>query len=428
MHMAQTFPPSREAALARLADFVPRAGHLYAQMRNEDRGPSDRSNISMLSPYLRHRMLGEDEVLAAVLKQHSPAQAEKFIQEVFWRTYWKGWLQLRPIMWARYLAELEQAKAQLEGNAGLRHAHAQAVEGRTGIDCFDAWISELAETGYLHNHARMWFASIWIFTLRLPWQLGADLFYRQLLDADPASNTLSWRWVGGLQTISKTYLARPDNISRFTNGRFSPKGLATEAVPLVDPQPMSGPGRLAHCTTKAPAGPCLLLVTEENLNPDASVFAEAKIKGVAMASVSRVAGPSTPAVARFFEGAMADAETRLETRFGLAANRLSGGDAQALIDAAKACGASQIVTMEPAIGPVATALEAARPVLAQSGMTLSYVRHPLDDIAWPHAARGFFNFREQIGEIVAKLGLITGGQLGFDLPATRGAHRPGRRS
>ncbi len=428
MLSTQSFPPTRQAALARLADFVPRAGNLYAQTRNEDRGPADRGNISLLSPYLRHRMLGEDEVLAAVLKQHSPAQAEKFIQEVFWRTYWKGWLQLRPSIWTRYLAELEEARQALAGNSGLRKGYAVAVEGRTGIDCFDTWIHELAETGYLHNHARMWFASIWIFTLRLPWQLGADLFYRQLLDADPASNTLSWRWVAGLQTIGKTYLARADNISRFTGGRFSPRGLATEAVPLVDPQPMPGPGRLTHCATQAPAGASLLLVTEENLNPDPSCFTEATLKGVALASVLRNSEPSTPEADSFREGALADAKITLQSRFAMAPQRLALLEAQVLVDAAKACGASQIVTMEPAVGPVASALDAAKPVLAKAGIALTHVRHPLDDIAWPHAARGFFNFREQIAEIVVQLGLVNGGQLGFDLPSTRGAQRPGRRS
>jgi deoxyribodipyrimidine photo-lyase len=66
-------------------------------------------------------------------------------------------------------------------------------------------VQELVETGYLHNHARMWFASIWIFTLRLPWELGADFFLRHLLDGDAASNTLSWRWVAGLHTKGKHY-------------------------------------------------------------------------------------------------------------------------------------------------------------------------------------------------------------------------------
>ena len=53
-------------------------------------------------------------------------------------------------------------------SSGLARAVAAAEEGRTGIDGFDDWARELIKTGYLHNHARMWFASIWIFTLRLP--------------------------------------------------------------------------------------------------------------------------------------------------------------------------------------------------------------------------------------------------------------------
>ena len=79
----------------------------------------------------------------------------------------------------------------------------------------------------------MWFASIWIFTLRLPWALGADFFLRHLIDADAASNTLSWRWGAGLQTVGKTYLARTENIARYTNGRFAPRGLAHDGTQLI---------------------------------------------------------------------------------------------------------------------------------------------------------------------------------------------------
>ena len=68
-------------------------------------------------------------------------------------------------------------------------------------------VKELKETNYLHNHARMWFASIWIFTLDLPWQLGAEFFMKHLYDGDAASNTLGWRWVAGIQTQGKNYLA-----------------------------------------------------------------------------------------------------------------------------------------------------------------------------------------------------------------------------
>jgi deoxyribodipyrimidine photo-lyase len=174
----------------------------------------------MLSPYLRRRMITEREVVEEVLKHHAPEAADKFIQEVFWRTYWKGWLEMRPAIWEHYLSEREAALANLP------EGYQAAIEGRTGIDGFDDWARDLVETGWLHNHARMWFASIWIFTLKLPWVLGADFFYRHLIDADPASNTLSWRWVAGLHTKGKTYLARPENIEKFTKGRFRPTNLA----------------------------------------------------------------------------------------------------------------------------------------------------------------------------------------------------------
>ena len=174
----ELFPPQRSAALARLEAFVLHAGRRYASERNRDSGPGQRDNVSLLSPYLRHRVITEHEVLAAVLRQHSPQAAEKFIQEVFWRTYWKGWLQQRPQIWQAFLRERDADRARLEQSQDLRSALTAAEDGRTGIDGFDAWAWELVQTGYLHNHARMWFASIWIFTLRLPWTLGADFFHR----------------------------------------------------------------------------------------------------------------------------------------------------------------------------------------------------------------------------------------------------------
>jgi len=85
------FYPTQAAAQARIAEFTPKMGRSYASMRNYDRPGHD--DVSRLSPYLRHRMVTEDEVLRACLSAHSPLAAQKFIQEVYWRTYWKGWLE-----------------------------------------------------------------------------------------------------------------------------------------------------------------------------------------------------------------------------------------------------------------------------------------------------------------------------------------------
>ena len=267
--MSEPFPPTHHAALERLSAFVPKAGRDYAARRNYDLGPGNHTHVSGLSPYLRCRLITESDVVHAVLQRHSPEAAEKFVQEVFWRTYWKGWLELRPAVWNQYQVALDQAWNDVQTQSGLRARWEDACRGETGIACFDAWAHELAETGYLHNHARMWFASIWIFTLDLPWELGADFFLRHLLDGDPASNTLGWRWVAGIQTQGKTYLARTSNISKFTENRFHPKWqLATHAIPRSAPTPPAP----RDLPPGAPINPALrtgFLLHEEDLSPRA---------------------------------------------------------------------------------------------------------------------------------------------------------------
>ena len=226
------FLPTRAAALARLEEFLPDAGR-YAADRNFVR--PGHPNISRLSPWVQKRLLLEAEVVAAARERWSFEAVEKFVQEVYWRTYWKGWLEQRPEAWSRWVEAVPRLRDSL--SAEQRSTLEAALAGRTGIAGFDDWAKELVATGYLHNHARMWFASIWVFTLRLPWELGAAFFYEQLLDGDVASNTLSWRWVAGLQTPGKTYVARADNIAHYTDGRHVPQAsqLASAAFALSEP-------------------------------------------------------------------------------------------------------------------------------------------------------------------------------------------------
>ncbi|MDX2233495.1 MAG: hypothetical protein NW200_03270 [Hyphomonadaceae bacterium] len=119
--------PTRAAGLARLAAFLPHAGRDYARDRNVDRGPGDRSNVSALSPWIRRRLLTEEEVIAAALGRHGLPAAEKFIQEVYWRSYWKGWLEMRPGVLARYEREVQSLQSTHAGDSALQ----RAVAGRT---------------------------------------------------------------------------------------------------------------------------------------------------------------------------------------------------------------------------------------------------------------------------------------------------------
>lgn len=398
--------PTREAALARLAAFTPEMGARYAKRRNTDYGPGRHGAVSRLSPHIRRRLVSEDEVIAAALAAHGPEGAEKFIQEVVWRSYFKGWLEQRPTTWDSYRDGLERDLALVADDRKLRAQVQAATEGRTGLDYFDAWAQELTETGYLHNHARMWFASIWIFTFSLPWRLGADFFLRHLLDGDPASNTLGWRWVAGLHTRGKTYAAQAWNIAKFTDGRFSPReaDLAPDAPALDHEEPDGLPPRLGLRTPAAPdiSRPTALLLTEEDCTlavPEGlNIVASATLE----ASHLRSSEPVSDMVADFERRALRDAASRLAPD----AVSLRAGVPGDLARWAAKAGARQIVTGFVPRGPLRDWLDSAEPALTAQGVTLTEVQRDWDRLVWPHATAGFFKVKQKIPHILQCAGLL----------------------
>lgn len=387
--------PTRAAGLARLAAFLPNAGRVYARDRNIDRGPTDRANVSALSPWIRRRLVTEEEVIAAVLSRHGFNAAEKFIQEVYWRTYWKGWLEQHPTLLRAFDADRRAMTAQWANDARLE----RAMRGETGIACFDAWVRELVETGWLHNHARMWFASIWIFTLRLPWALGADFFYKHLLDADPASNTLSWRWVAGLHTRGKHYLATARNIREKTLGRFDPGGQLDERAPPLDEDVAFPLAALSQSQVVRDRRVALLL-HEDDLHAE-SLSIDADVVGIACLNAPPVGNPDGPA-ARFNAGALDDALARAASAFAAptAPAPLNPTD---LVGWVKAHGVREVVTPYAPVGLVAWRLEAQERALAADGIRLTRLRRAFDARAWPHATAGFFRFKAHIPRLIAAI-------------------------
>ena len=397
--------PTRDEGLRRLETFLPYAGWEYARLRNFDDGPGLHVHVSTLSPWIRHRLLLDSEVVNAVLKRHRFQAAEKFIQEVFWRTYWKGWLELRPGVWQRYQSDLEQLMDCLERDDEFRDRLSRATSGRTGIQCFDEWANELTGHGYLHNHSRMWFASIWIFWLGLPWQLGADFFLRNLLDGDPASNTLSWRWVAGLQTKGKAYLARPDNIAKFTRGRFHPKdGVLVAAPPisgLPDPTPSPIDARTDWNRTRRTG----LLLTEDDLSPEFLGLPFNGFEGVATLNSSQGRSPLgvSNTVTAFVEGAFSDTLGRIRSVAGLSTGHvLQTSSVDNLVDWGRRAQIEQFVTPYSPVGPAQYALDILERKLVPFGIDLERVLRSSDAIAWPKATHGFFRFRQQIPTLIRR--------------------------
>jgi deoxyribodipyrimidine photo-lyase len=397
--------PTRSVGLARLADFLPRSGRDYAASRNFDFGPGDRSNVSGLSPYLRHRLVTEAEVVAASIARQGLKSAEKFIGETCWRTYWKGWLELRPSVWSSYRAEVRTGLDALQRDGSLRDRFESAISGRSGIECVDAWAQELVEFGYLHNHARMWFASLWIFTLKLPWALGADFFLRHLIDGDPASNTLSWRWVAGLQTRGKTYLATAGNIARFTEGRFHPREpLATHAEPIEGP-PSPSWRPLTASEKFDPQRPFAMLLTEEDLEIESIDLASKTPMAVAGMLATEARSPlEVGSIAReFADHSMADAMERAKVAFGMPTLRL---EADSLLPWASSLAIDQVVTPYAPIGPAREHLDRLGEALNEAGIRLVRIRRAWDEELWPHATAGYFGFKKELEPSLARLGLF----------------------
>ncbi|MGY6629426.1 MAG: FAD-binding domain-containing protein [Wenzhouxiangella sp.] len=393
---------TRQIGLDRLDHFLPRAGRDYARDRNHDLGPERRGNVSVLSPWLRYRLVTEQEVIARVLEQHTASAAEKYIQEVCWRTYWKGWLEMRPSVWRDFLRRRDQARQQLAGNSGLQRGLELAEAGQTGIEGFDDWARELVKTGYLHNHARMWFASIWIFTLKLPWVLGADFFLRHLLDADPASNTLSWRWVAGLQTVGKTYLATPGNIHKFTDGRFKPRGLASEAQALDvgGDAPRAGALPRAASPGRSSLDGAALLVHGEDLNPE-SLFDEGSSPPAALGLAEPLGDwPAGDKARQFLTEGLNDTAERMASRYQQPVERIDLCQSEAVIAWMEQAGVKCLVTPYAPVGPTADALDELAKALAAADIRLVRVRRPWDEAAWPHATKGFFPFKKQIPDLL----------------------------
>ena len=401
----EAFIPTREAGLKRLKEFAPLAGETYSNERNFDFSSTKKNSVSALSPWIKHRLITEEEVLIEILKYHSPHSAMKFIQEVFWRGYFKGWLEQHPTVWSHHNEKLIKEYTKLENNKFVRENYMSAINGETGIECFDFWCEQLKSTGYLHNHVRMWFASIWVFTLKLPMELGADFFMLHLIDADAASNTLSWRWVSGLHTKGKAYAARATNIEKFTNGQFNPSGQLVEDInPLTEniDHPLVTLPQLDKSIQKD----AVLLVTEEDCSPETSL----ETKDLEVEILPLYLEKKYPQwiepnnSVRFFSNTAVQNTCQRLGQLGVEKiDKTKWTDA--ILEASDRLGTKNIIIPKVPVGAVKSKLRKVKKNLAEHDIYIYEHYKNYDIYTWQHASKGFFKLKKQIPNILHQLGL-----------------------
>ena len=373
------FEASKAAALNRLNNFVEKNLSEYSKLRNFDFGPEKRTNISGLSPYITHGVINEKEVIEKSLSKFSFSKNEKFIQEVLWRTYWKGWLELRPNVLTDYVAELNKIREEYKDNQNYKNA----IDGKTNIECFNYWVTELKENNYLHNHTRMWFASIWIFTLELPWHLGAEFFMQHLYDGDSASNTLGWRWVAGIQTQGKHYLASEWNIKKFTNNRFNNIKLNETAPPKVSEKTYS---IVKQDFSNKNIDDENLFIFENSLSFETTDFQNHKFKKIYIISNKNEnrSIKLSEKVIKFKALLVDDQKQRLEN------NSITCE----VVDISEIKNINEkIIALYPTVGENLDYLNL-------NNLKIDFLYRKLDQYSWQYCNKGFFNFKNYIPKII----------------------------
>jgi deoxyribodipyrimidine photo-lyase len=212
--VADTLPPSRDAALARIARVQPAD---YARTRNHLDGA-----VTGLSPYLTHGLVTLRDVLARVLEREPLTIGHKLVFELGWREFFRhAWTHAGDgILNALHPGPLPDSAYDPVLPPDIR-------EACTGVPAIDLAVRTLYATGTLHNHARMWLASYAVHLRRVHWRAGADWMVAHLLDGDLASNHLSWQWVAGTGS-HKPYLFNAENVARYAPAPWHSPGTVVD--------------------------------------------------------------------------------------------------------------------------------------------------------------------------------------------------------
>tara|TARA_B100000579_G_C22838518_1_gene860164 strand:+ start:1001 stop:2215 length:1215 start_codon:yes stop_codon:yes gene_type:complete len=383
---------SHSGAKIILNEFITKKLPDYRNKRNFDYGSYNKNFVSGLSPAISKRIITEEMIVSEVSQFFSYRNVEKFIDEICWRTYWKGWLEHRPNVWKDYLVDLKILKDRYKKDI----SYTEAIRGGTNLDCFNQWSHDLKEYGYLHNHTRMWFASLWIFYFELPWQLGAEFFYKNLIDADPASNTLSWRWVAGLQTRGKTYITSKENIDKFTNRRFEFPPNFNIKKKYIDDQKVYNPIPIQQVKSKSDNMSKGYLIYEEDL----SLFNVKKDAPIIIQSESYNPFGQERTPLNISNECLKNTIQICKTNYNSNTTTFTWDQSEIIKKWVIQNDISEIELSSPTVGKYKQMIP---DVMNSLDLKYSYAHHDWDISFWKYSDKGFFKLKKHIKNIISPL-------------------------
>jgi deoxyribodipyrimidine photo-lyase len=237
----------------------------YAATRNFLDG-----DVTYLSPYISRGVISTKQILESLLKRgYQPIEIQPFLRELGWREYFQR-------VWQALGKEIDKDVKHPQAGVLDSQISANAINAKTGIIAIGDAINNLYATGYMHNHSRLYTASLICNVAKTQWLMPAKWMYYYLLDADWASNALSWQWVAGANSIKK-YYANQENINRFcaTDQTNTFLDVPYEAFPQLEvPDILSDRADIHLTTTLPPKQPITLnktlptlLYNHYNLSP-----------------------------------------------------------------------------------------------------------------------------------------------------------------
>jgi len=193
----------RKSALNRLEKFRKRIENYSRSVSSPSRAESSTSH---LSPYLRYGCISAREVYQEIAQNDGSRSKKMFMDRIAWQKHFQRKIESNPRLFEEAINPVYR---ELNRDNHDEEKVQAWKKGRTGFPLVDASMRALKQTGWLNFRMRAMCASFFSYILKQWWKIGADHFYRHLVDSDVAINYYQWQMQSGLVGVHANRIYDP---------------------------------------------------------------------------------------------------------------------------------------------------------------------------------------------------------------------------